>query len=609
MTERKDIRNIAIIAHVDHGKTTLVDGLLKQTNVFRDNQAEMNQEAILDKNELERERGITIFAKNVAVHYKDIKINIIDTPGHADFGGEVERVLNMADGALLIVDAQEGPMAQTNFVLKKALELDLKMIVVVNKIDKRDARPEEVLKLTEHLFLERATKDEHLHFPIVYAIGREGRAFNTLEDWRENRSQNLIPLLDKIIEYMPGPKVEEDKPFRMLVTSLDWDNHLGKHAIGKILSGKVSQGDELKLFTEHSIENVKAEKILLSDGLGKIEAKEATAGDIVTIVGAGNAKIGDTLAAKSVTEPEKRITISEPTLKVTMGANTSPFNGQDGKYATSRVLGERLLKEIETNIGLKVEQNPNGNNYFVAGRGELHLSVLIETLRREGIEVEVSRPEVILKEVNGKMCEPIEEVFIDIKEEFIGNVTSEMGARKAKLSDMVNDGNGEVHLTYKIPTKNLLGFRSQFLTLTKGTGVVNSAFSGYEQKEEFAPKLRNGVLVASDSGTATLNGLQVAQGRGVTYVDPGTKVYEGMVVGLNAKNEDIDINVAKEKVLTNVRSGNSAYGIQLTPSKIMSLEESLTFIQDDELLEVTPKSLRVRKRILNKNERYRSHKN
>ena len=606
--ERKDIRNIAIIAQVDHGKTTLVDGMLKQTHVFRDNQTEMTQEAILDKNDLERERGITIFAKNVSIHYKDVKINIIDTPGHADFSGEVERVLNMADGALLIVDAQEGPMAQTNFVLKKALEQNLKIIVVVNKIDKKDARPEEVLRLTEHLFLDLATTDSQLHFPVVYAIGREGRAFKSLDDWRENESQNLIPLLDAILAHFNGPKVDLKEPFKMLVTSLDWDNHLGKHAIGKILSGKITQGQKLKLFKEHGVEVIKAEKILLAEGLNKVEATLAEAGDIVTIVGAGNAKIGDTIADEVISEPLPRIKITEPTLKLTIGANTSPFSGLEGKYATSRVLGDRLLKEIETNVGLRVEANPKGSDFYVSGRGELHLSVLIETLRREGLEFQVSRPEVILKEVDGKKCEPQEQVFIDIKEEFMGNISQEMGARRGKLMDMLNNGKGFVHLEYKIPTKNLLGFRSQFLTLTKGTGVVNSIFSSFEVLDDYTPKLRNGVLVASDTGGATLNGLEVAQGRGVTFIEPGTKVYEGLIVGLNTRQEDIDINVAKEKVLTNVRSGNSAFGIMLTPPKVMSLEEALTFIESDELIEVTPKSLRLRKKILNKNERYRAKK-
>lgn len=604
---RDDIRNIAIIAHVDHGKTTLVDGLLKQTHVFRENQLEMQQTTILDSNELERERGITIFAKNASVRYKGIKVNIIDTPGHADFGGEVERVLNMADGALLIVDAQEGPMAQTKFVLKRALELNLKVILVINKIDKRDARVQEVLKLAEHLFLDLATKDEHLHFPVVYAVGREGKAYKTLQDWKDNKSQNLIPLLDEVIAHFSGPDVDPDAPFKMLVTSLDWDNHLGKHAIGKVLAGKVKVGDELKLFKENGTENVKIEKVMVAEGLAEIEVEEAAAGEIVTLVGVRNAKIGDTLADKSITEALPRITISEPTLKVTIGANTSPLAGLDGKYVTSRVLGERLMKEKETNVGLRVEANPNGNDFIVSGRGELHLSVLIETLRREGFELQVSRPEVIFKEVDGKVHEPVEDVIIDINEQYIGNITQEMGSRKAKLTDMLNNS-GNAHLEYRIPTKNLLGFRSQFMTLTKGTGVVNTMFSGYEPKQEDINKLRNGVLIASESGGATLNGLEVAQGRGTTFVEPGDKVYEGMIVGLNSRSDDIEINVTKEKTLTNVRSGNSAYGIMLTPAKVMSLEESLTFIEQDELVEVTPKTLRLRKKILDMDDRRKANR-
>lgn len=606
MEERKDIRNIAIIAHVDHGKTTLVDGILKQTKVFRENEAEWSQEAILDSNDLERERGITIFAKAISVHYKDIKINIIDTPGHADFGGEVERVLNMADGALLIVDAQEGPMAQTKFVLKRALELNLKVILVINKIDKKDARPKESLKLSEHLFLELAKSDAHLQFPVIFAIGREGRAFKTLKDWEENKSQNLIPLLDEIISYFDGPVVDNNAPFKMLITSLDFDTHLGKHAIGKVLSGSVKAGDTLKLFKENEIKEVKVEKLLVSEGLAKKEVSEITAGEIATLVGIEDATIGDTVSDISITEALPRIKITEPTLKVTIGANTSPFSGLEGKYATSRVLGERLMREIETNIGLRVVPNPNSNDFIVSGRGELHLSVLVETLRREGFELQVSRPEVIYKVVNGKELEPVEDVLIDIKEEFIGNITQELGARKGKLVDLKNDGLGYSHIEYKVPTKNLLGLRSQFLTLTKGTGVLNTVFSGFEEKGEEINKLRNGVLIASDSGAATLNGLQVAQGRGITFIEPGAKLYEGMIVGLNSKNEDIEINVAKEKTLTNVRSGNSAFGIVLTPSKIMSLEEALTFIEQDELLEITPITLRLRKKVLQKDLRYKS---
>ena len=603
---RNDIRNIAIIAHVDHGKTTLVDGMLKQTKVFRENQAEMNQDTILDSNQLEREKGITIFAKNASIHYRGIKINIIDTPGHADFGGEVERVLNMADGALLIVDSSEGPMAQTKFVLKKALDLNLKIILVINKLDKKDQRSKEVLKLTEHLFLDLSKNDEQLHFPVLYAIGREGKAYSSFEDFKQNKSQNLIPLLDKIIDFFHGPNVSETDPFQMLVTSLDFDSHLGKHAIGKVLSGSVKKGNELKLFGKHESSLVKVEKVLVTEGLSKLEVPEAKAGEIVTLVGISGAKIGDTIAGKSIEKALPRIEVTEPTLKITIGANTSPFSGLEGKYVTSRVLGERLMQEVETNVALNVVPNPNGNDFIVSGRGELHLAVLIETLRREGFELQVSRPEVIYKEKDGKTLEPIEDVIIEVKDSFIGNITSEMGGRRAKLLDMKSDGSGNTHLEYKIPVKNLLGFRSQFLTLTKGTGVVNTSFHGYEPALEFNTKLRNGVLIASDSGTATLNGLEVAQGRGVTFIYPGTKVYEGMIIGLNTRSEDIEINVVKEKTLTNVRSGNDARGILLSPPKILSLEEALTFIEGDELLEVTPKNLRLRKRILKKDLRYKS---
>lgn len=599
----ENIRNVAVIAHVDHGKTTLVDFMLKQSHTFRENEAEMNQTTILDSNPLERERGITILAKNTAIYYKNYKINIIDTPGHADFSGEVERTLNMADGALLIIDAQEGPMPQTKFVLKKALELGLKIIVVINKIDKPLADINKTIDKTHDLFLELATHTDQLDFPTIYAIGREGKASKNLDE--VVNAQTLEPILDEIISFVPAPKVEEGD-FQMVVTSLDFDSHKGKHIIGRIRRGNLVKNQPLVLLGENDTKTSgKADSIRVSHGLKKIEVEQAVAGDVVDITGIANANIGDTVCDAKNPEALPRITVEEPTIKITLSANTSPFAGKEGKFTNSRQLHERLVKELETNISLRMEQV--GEKFILSGRGELHLSILIETLRREGYEFQVGKPEVITKNVDGQIYEPFEDVTIDVADEFVGAITSEMGARKGQMSNLQADGKGNTRLEYKIPSKNLLGIRSSLLTSTKGTAVINTQFADFEPLTPPIAKLRNGVLIASEGGNALHYGLNNAQERGITFIEPGTKVYEGMIVGENSRHDDIEINVTKEKKQTNMRASTSDVNLgALTPATIMSLEQCLDFLEDDELLEVTPQNLRLRKKYLTKLERVRN---
>lgn len=598
----EQIRNIAVIAHVDHGKTTLVDFMLKQSHTFRENEAEMQQTTILDSNPLERERGITILAKNTAIYYKGHKINIIDTPGHADFSGEVERTLNMADGALLIIDAQEGPMPQTKFVLKKALELGLKIIVVINKIDKQLADVQKTLEATNDLFLELATDTEHLDFPVFYAIGREGKAAKSLGELKE--SLNLEPILNEIIEYIPAPKVEEGD-FQMLVSNMDYDAHKGKHAIGRIKRGNVKKGQSLTLINAIG-EKVfgKAESIRLSHGLKKIEVDEAFAGDIVDLTGLSTVAIGDTIADSTNPEPLPRIHLEEPTIKIAITANTSPFAGREGKFTNSRQILERLTKELETNVSMKLAKE--GEKMVVSGRGELHLSILIETLRREGYEFQVGKPQVITKVVDGVTMEPVEIAIIDIPDQFLGVITAEMGARKGQMTNMHSEGNGMTRFEFKIPSKNLFGIRNDLLTNTKGTSIINTVFLDYEPLSPTVPQIRNGVLIASEPGNALKYGLNNAQGRGITFIEPGTQVYEGMIIGENTRQDDMEINVTKEKKQTNMRASTSDVSLgALTPPLIMSLEESIDFLEDDELLEVTPKSLRLRKKYLTHLERTR----
>jgi GTP-binding protein len=591
-----DIRNIAIVAHVDHGKTTLVDGMLKQTHTFRDNEAEMQQTTILDSNDLERERGITILAKNTAVVYKGVKINIIDTPGHADFGGEVERVLNMADAALLVVDAAEGPLPQTRFVLSKALECQLKLIVVINKIDKRDARPAEVLAETEELFLRLATDEAHLSFPVVYAVGREGRAGMT----PDSLASDLGPLFETILREVPNAANGAAGSLQMLVSTLDYDQHLGKLGIGRVRRGLLRVGERVSLVTpEQHLGNFKIEKLYINQGIKKVEVEEVGSGDIATIAGVENIEIGQTIADVQNPQPLSGIQVSEPTLRVTVGANTSPLAGREGKFVTSRQIRERLLKEKETNLGLRIVEN--GAEFVVAGRGELHLAVLIENMRREGFELQVSKPEVIIH--NNQ--EPFDEVTIDVPDEYVGEVTTEMGRRRAEMKDLLASGNGSTRLVYVISQRNFLGVRNAVLTQTRGTAVINSMFLGYQQIGNLVGQIRNGVMIAHESGTVLSYSLENAQERGTTFVEPGEEVYEGMIVGITGKENDMEISVTKGKHLTNTRSANKDIKIVLTPAVKMSLEQGLDFIDDDELMEVTPKNIRFRKKLLSKMERVR----
>lgn len=603
MVDIAKIRNVAIIAHVDHGKTVLVDGLLKQSGTFRDNQVEMNQIAILDSGDLERERGITILAKTTEVNYKGYKINIIDTPGHADFAGEVERTLGMADGVLLIVDAQEGPMPQTKFVLTKALSLGLRPIVVINKIDKRDARIKEVVSEVESLFLDLAITDDQLQFPVYYAIGRDGKSFNAIPEDIENASGDLIPIFDAIIEHIPAPRTLLEGDFQMLVSSLAWDSYQGKYAIGRIQRGQVRAGDQVVLISndDKTTTKTKVEKIFISKGLGKEETSIASAGEIVQLTGIVDAHIGDTITIGDNPEALPAMIIEPPTLQISIAPNTSPFAGQEGEFTTSRQIAARLKKELETNVSLcVVEENAT---FIVSGRGELHLSILIETLRREGFELEVGRPTVVTKEVDGMEFEPVEELTVETPEEHMGAVSAELGRRRANLIEVVTTTKDVKRMIYQIPTRALIGLRNILLTATKGTVVLNSLLIGYEPIGVALKKLRNGVLISAVTGTAVTYSLKVVEDRGVAFIGPGTKVYEGMIIGLNRRSGDMEINACKEKKLSNVRSSGTDMTTQLIPFIQLSLEQALDFLEADELLEVTPKSLRLRKRCLTSLER------
>lgn len=598
------IRNIAIIAHVDHGKTTLVDGLLKQSKTFRDNQAEMSQSLIMDSGDQERERGITITAKVTAVQHGDYRINIIDTPGHADFSGEVERTLNMADGCLLIVDAQEGPMPQTKFVLGKALENNLKPIVIINKIDKPGSRVAQVEDELADLFLELAVHEDQLHYPVYYAIGRNGKAWSEMPTDPE-ADGNLDVIFDAIINQIPAPAVEVDKPFQMLVTALAWDNFKGKYAIGRISRGRIKAGDAVALCQKDGgTIKAKVELVFMSRGLDRFEVPEGIAGDIVQLTGVAAAQIGETIADADQPEALPVMAVEAPTLQIYLGPNTSPFKGQEGEFNTGRQIGERLQKELETNVGLRVEDD--GIGFRVSGRGELHLSVLIEAMRREGFEFEVGRPQVVTKEENGQTLEPIEEVEIEVPAEHVGTVQMELGQRRAILKEQFMSPKGVTKLLYEMPTRTLIGLRNVLLTNTKGTVVMNSFVNGYQPLGSILPQLRNGVLIAFETGITTPYALQTAEERGTTFVGPAEKVYAGQIVGLNTRQEDMEINVCKAKHLTNMRSKSSDGVVQLTPPVILSLEQCLDFIEKDELLEVTPQSLRLRKRELDPIKRKRT---
>lgn len=600
---REDLRNVAIIAHVDHGKTTLVDKMLRQSGAFRTNEAMV--ERVMDSNDLEKERGITILSKNTSVRYKTFKINIVDTPGHADFSGEVERILKMVDGVLLLVDAFEGPMPQTKFVLKKSLELDLKPVVVINKIDRHDARPDEVLDEIFDLFVELEANDEQLDFPVVYASAKAGFAKIRLED--ENK--DLQPLFETILSKITAPPGDDGAPLQMLVNTMEYDQFLGRLAIGRIFNGKIKVGESVNVIhKDGTLTPGKVVRLLGYEGLKKVEVKEASAGDIVAVAGFEEVNIGETIADLNDPHPLPPLSIGEPTISMFFMVNDSPFVGREGKFVTSRNLRDRLFKELRSNVALKVEETGTTDAFKVSGRGELHLSILIETMRREGYELQVSRPEVIYKTVGDEKFEPMEKVMIDVEETFMGIVMEKMGIRKAEMKNMINSGTGHVRLEFEIPARSLFGYRTEFLTDTKGTGILNHHFHDYQPfKGEVAGRIR-GVLISMDQGEAVAYAMNHTQDRGTLFIDPQTEVYEGMIVGENSRDSDMVVNVCKKKHLTNIRSSTAEAAIVLTPPRKLSLEQAIEFIAGDELVEVTPKSIRLRKRFLSEHDRKRQKK-
>jgi len=602
----KKIRNVAVIAHVDHGKTTLIDALLKQTNTFRENQEEMGANRILDSSDQEKERGITIIAKNCAINFKGVKINIIDTPGHADFSGEVERTLGMADGALLIIDAQEGPMPQTRFVLRKALELGLKIIVVINKIDKQYARIPYVVKKTENLFLDLAGNEEQLNFPILYSVGRDGKVFEDLPE-SLNINADVSPLLKKIVDFIPSPKSNDSEKFKMMVSSFEYDNYLGRILIGRVHQGTVKKGQKVTLIQKPK-SSYTVEKVFVSEGLSKKEVDSAVSGNIVALAGAGDAKIGDTIADPGETEALLAMKISEPTLHITVRPNTSPFSGREGEFSTSRQIEERLNREIEKNLSLRLKNSGDGK-FEVSGRGELHLAVFLEELRREGYELEVEKPEVIVKEIDGVKSEPVEELEIIVPKDQVGVISQELGKRYATLIKATPINDREIEFVYHLPTRALIGLRSLLVIQTKGVIVFNSQVIDYRPIGRPIQKSRTGALVASQEGKALSYGLRSAQERGITFIGPGVMVYEGMIIGRSSKDDSIAINVCKGKKLTNMRSQISDFAIQLSPPTEITLEKGLSSIESDELMEITPQSVRLRKKISNEGERRRIQKN
>jgi len=593
------IRNVAIIAHVDHGKTTLVDAMLKQSGIFRDN--EQVSERVMDSNALERERGITILAKNTAIQYKDIKINIVDTPGHADFGGEVERVLKMVDGVVLLVDAFEGAMPQTREVLKKSLALNLKPIVVINKIDRPGSRPYKVVDEVLELFIELGANDEQLDFPVIYASGKQGTASLDLE----KPGTDLTCLFETIVNTISAPNCEQDGPTQMLISNIDYDDYVGRIGVGRVERGKIEKGQTMAVCKSDKTETGKIAKIYTYIGLKKVEVEAAFAGDIVEITGITNINIGDTVC--DVNNPEKIefVNIDEPTVSMTFSVNDGPFAGKEGKLITSRHIRDRLYKELERNVSLRVKDTSSADSFEVSGRGELHLSVLIETMRREGYELLVSRPRVIFKEIDGKKCEPMETLVVNVPEDAIGNVIEKLGKRKAEMIDMVAEDDGRTTIQFKIPSRGLIGYRSEFMTDTRGNGTINHVFCGYEEYKGEIPTRTRGTLIAFEKGTSTTYGLFNAQERGDLFIGAGVEVYEGMIVGLNARGEDIAINVCKEKHLTNTRASGSDDALKLVPPIEFSLEKAIEFIGEDELVEVTPLNIRLRKKILDSRTRER----
>ncbi|WP_405153328.1 translational GTPase TypA [Paenibacillus sp. FSL K6-0108] len=606
MHSREHIRNIAIIAHVDHGKTTLVDKLLQQSGTFRDH--ETVQERAMDSNDLERERGITILAKNTAITYKDYLINIVDTPGHADFGGEVERIMKMVDGVLLVVDAYEGCMPQTKFVLRKALEHNLTPIVVVNKIDRPAARPTEVIDEVLDLFIELGANDEQLEFPVVYASALNGTS--SMESDPSKQDDNMMAIYDTIVSHIPHPTENVEEPLQFLVTLMDYNEYLGRIAIGRVNRGVIRQGQSVTvIMRDGKSKTARIEKLFGFQGLKRIETEEAGAGDIVAIAGIKDINIGETIADPNNPEALPVLKIDEPTLQMTFLVNNSPFAGREGKWVTSRKLRERLLKELETDVSLRVDETESPDAFVVSGRGELHLGILIENMRREGYELQVSKPEVIVKEVDGKKMEPLERLLIDIPEESMGSVMESLGARKAEMVNMVNTGSGQVRLEFLIPARGLIGYSTNFLTLTRGYGVMNHAFDSYAPVVSGQVGGRHqGVLISTETGTSTFYGMMGVEDRGTLFLEPGTEIYEGMIVGEHTRDNDIVVNICKEKQLTNVRSSGKDDTVKIKTPIIFSLEQALEYLNDDEYCEITPKSIRLRKKILNKSERERAEK-
>ncbi|WP_339831577.1 translational GTPase TypA [Paenibacillus sp. FSL R7-0272] len=606
MHSREHIRNIAIIAHVDHGKTTLVDKLLQQSGTFRDH--ETVQERAMDSNDLERERGITILAKNTAITYKDYLINIVDTPGHADFGGEVERIMKMVDGVLLVVDAYEGCMPQTKFVLRKALEHNLTPIVIVNKIDRPAARPAEVIDEVLDLFIELGANDQQLEFPVVYASALNGTS--SMEDDPAKQDDNMMAIYDTIVSHIPHPTENVEEPLQFLVTLMDYNEYLGRIAIGRVNRGVIRQGQSVTvIMRDGKSKTARIEKLFGFQGLKRVETEEAGAGDIVAIAGIKDINIGETIADPNNPEALPVLKIDEPTLQMTFLVNNSPFAGREGKWVTSRKLRERLLKELETDVSLRVEETESPDAFIVSGRGELHLGILIENMRREGYELQVSKPEVIIKEVDGKKMEPVERLLIDIPEESMGSVMESLGARKAEMVNMINNGSGQVRLEFLIPARGLIGYSTNFLTLTRGYGVMNHAFDSYAPVVSGQVGGRHqGVLISTETGTSTFYGMMGVEDRGTLFLEPGTEIYEGMVVGEHTRDNDIVVNICKEKQLTNVRSSGKDDTVKIKTPIIFSLEQALEYLNDDEYCEITPKSIRLRKKLLNKSERERAEK-
>lgn len=595
-----NLRNIAIIAHVDHGKTTLVDAMLRQSGTFRSN--EKIEERAMDSSDLERERGITIFSKNAAIHFNDHKINIVDTPGHADFGGEVQRIMKMVDSVILVVDALEGAMPQTKYVLKKALEIGHRPILVINKIDRPNARPSEVLDMIFDLFVELGANDLQLDFPVVYASAKNGIAKYAVED----ESDNLIPLFETIVKNVDQPEGDLTKPFQFLVSAIEYDNYLGKMGTGKIYNGTVKQGDEVVLLKRDGERLLyRISKVFVYEGMKKTEVKEAGAGEIVTLAGMEMVDVGETVADRTNPVPLPVIDIDEPTLAMTFRVNDSPFAGKEGKWITSRNIWDRLQKELQTNVSIRVEQTETADAFVVKGRGELQLSILIENMRREGFELQVSKPEVIFKEIDGRKAEPIELVVIDVADDYVGVVIEKLGIRKGEMINMVQGTDGYTRLEFKVPSRGLVGFRNEFMTETRGTGILNHSFYEYEFYKGEMPGRTRGVLIALENGTSVAYGLDALQDRGTIFIDSGIEVYAGMIIGEHSRENDLVVNACKGKKLTNMRASGSDDAVRLIPPRKFSLEQALEYVENDELLEITPVSLRMRKKYLDHNERKR----